>query len=200
MQEKKGNIIIVEGAQGVGKSTVANFLRDNIALTNLYRLSGIEDKSISGKEKTKTMYFGLIDYMKSLEETKLNLVFDRSFFSEQVYCTLGYKDYKFDDVYERLLKKLNSLEYNIYLVILYLKDEKLFGTRLRRRHHNYHSFSLKSSIEQQNAYLSLADNIKLENIKVIKIAMDDFKEGYNNLINSIPILKEENIVLDSNYK
>ena len=125
MQEKKGNIIIVEGAQGVGKSTVANFLRDNIALTNLYRLSGIEDKSISGKEKTKTMYFSLIDYMKSLEETKLNLVFDRSFFSEQVYCTLGYKDYKFDDVYERLLKKLNSLEYNIYLVILYLKDEKL---------------------------------------------------------------------------
>ena len=35
------------------------------------------------------------------EETELNLVFDRTFFTEQVYCSLGYKDYKFDEEYER---------------------------------------------------------------------------------------------------
>ena len=33
-------LIIVEGPQGVGKTTLANYLRDNIVGSNLYRLSG----------------------------------------------------------------------------------------------------------------------------------------------------------------
>lgn len=193
MRKKKGSIIIVEGPQGVGKSTMANFLRDNLPTTNLYRLSGIKDKTESGKEKNKIMYLGLINYMESLEETELNLVFDRTFFSEQVYCMLGYKEYKFDDEYKRLVKKLAALDYNIYFVVLYLKDEKLYEKRLRRIHHNYQAFSLQNSIDQQNTYLKLADGIKEKNIKVLKLAMDDYKKGYNRLIRNIPVLKENNI-------
>ena len=49
MTLKKRNIIIIEGPQGVGKSTLANFLRDNLPSTNLYRLSGINDKTKTGK-------------------------------------------------------------------------------------------------------------------------------------------------------
>ena len=45
MNNNRGNIIIIEGPQGVGKSTMANFLRDNLASSNLYRLTGIKDKS-----------------------------------------------------------------------------------------------------------------------------------------------------------
>lgn len=194
MENKKGSIIIVEGPQGVGKSTLANFLRDNLPTTNLYRLSGIKDKSINGKEKNKIMYLGLINYMESLEETELNLVFDRTFFSEQVYCLLGYKDYKFDDVYERLVKKLASLDYNIYFVVLYLKDENLYEKRLKRIHHNYQSFSLKNSVEQQSTYLKLANEIKEKNIKVLKIEMDDYEKGYNKIIKSIPLLRENNVI------
>lgn len=194
MENKKGSIIIVEGPQGVGKSTLANFLRDNLPTTNLYRLSGIKDKSINGKEKNKIMYLGLINYMESLEETELNLVFDRTFFSEQVYCLLGYKDYKFDDVYERLVKKLASLDYNIYFVVLYLKDENLYEKRLRRIHHNYQSFSLKNSVEQQSTYLKLANEIKEKNIKVLKIEMDDYEKGYNKIVKSIPLLRENNVI------
>lgn len=193
MRKKKGSIIIVEGPQGVGKSTMANFLRDNLPTTNLYRLSGIKDKTESGKEKNKIMYLGLINYMESLEETELNLVFDRTFFSEQVYCMLGYKEYKFDDEYKRLVKKLAALDYNIYFVVLYLKDEKLYEKRFRRIHHNYQAFSLQNSIDQQNTYLKLADDIKEKNIKVLKLAMDDYKKGYNRLIRNIPVLKENNI-------
>ncbi len=193
MKKKKGSIIIVEGPQGVGKSTLANFLRDNLPTTNLYRLSGIKDKTESGKEKNKIMYLGLINYMESLEETELNLVFDRTFFTEQVYCVLGYKEYKFDEEYKRLVKKLAALDYNIYFVVLYLKDEQLYVQRLRRMHHNYQAFSLQNSIDQQNAYLKLADNIKEKKIKVLKIAMDDYKKGYDKLIKNIPILKENNI-------
>ena len=159
----------------------------------MYRLSGINDKTETGKDKNKIMYLGLINYMESLEETQLNLVFDRTFFSEEVYCMLGYKDYSFDDVYKRLIKKLNDLDYNIYFVVLYLKDTNLYEKRLHRIHHNYQAFSLQSSIDQQNAYLKLADTMKEKNIKVVKIAMDDYKKGYNELIKKIYVLKDEGV-------
>ena len=193
MEEKRGNIIIIEGPQGVGKSTMANFLRENLASSNLYRLTGINDKSESGYEKNKTMYLGLINYMESLEDTELNLIFDRTFFTEQVYASLGYKSYKFDDAYQRLLKKLNDLDFNIYLVVLYLKDSSLFVKRLRRQHHQYQAFSVQNSINQQNEYLKLLDEIKYKNIHKLKIATDDFDKAYKKLISSIPVLKEADI-------
>lgn len=189
----KGNIIIIEGPQGVGKSTMANFVRDNLAASNLYHLSGIKDKTITGYEKNKTMYLGLINYIESLEETELNLIFDRTFFTEQVFCKLGYKDYLFDDVYKKLLKKMANLDYNIYLVILYLKDTSIYETRLVRQHHGYQKFSIQGSIDQQNEYLGMLKNIKCPNIKKITIPTDDFDKAYKKLISSIAVLKNSNI-------
>lgn len=186
---ERGNIIIIEGPQGSGKSTMANFLRDNLACSNLYRLTGIKDKTITGYEKNKKMYFNLIDYMSSLEETGLNLIFDRTFFTEQVYASLGYKDYKFDDVYEELVKRLSKLNFNIYFVVLYCDDVSLYRERLKRVHHNYQSFSLDNSVNQQNMYLKLIDEIKEDNIIKIKLCVDDFDKAYTTLIDSIPVLK-----------
>ncbi len=36
----QNRMIIVEDPQGTGKTTLTNYLRDNIASSNLYRLSG----------------------------------------------------------------------------------------------------------------------------------------------------------------
>jgi len=194
---ERGNIIIIEGPQGSGKSTMANFLRDNLACSNLYRLTGIKDKTITGYEKNKKMYFNLIDYMDSLEETGLNLIFDRTFFTEQVYASLGYKDYKFDDVYKELVKRLAKLNFNIYFVVLYCDDVNLYRERLVRTHHQYQSFSLENSVNQQNEYLKLIDEIEEENINKIKLSVDDFDTAYLTLIESIPVLKE-NIMYKKN--
>ncbi len=191
---KKGNIIIIEGPQGSGKSTMTNFIRDNLPGSNLYRLSGIKDKTKTGYEKNKTMYLGLINYMEALEETELNLIFDRTFFTEQVYAKLGYKDYSFDDVYKRLLRKLSDLDFNIYFVVLYLKDTNIYEKRIVRQHHQYQTFSKENSINQQNEYLKLIDNIKYKSIHKIKIATDDFTEAYNKLIKKIPVLSDAGIV------
>lgn len=191
---KKGNIIIIEGPQGSGKSTMTNFIRDNLPGSNLYRLSGIKDKTKTGYEKNKTMYLGLINYMEALEETELNLIFDRTFFTEQVYAKLGYKDYSFDDVYKRLLRKLSDLDFNIYFVVLYLKDTNIYEKRIVRQHHQYQAFSKENSINQQNEYLKLIDNIKYKSIHKIKIATDDFTEAYNKLIKKIPVLSDTGIV------
>ena len=45
----KSKLIIVEGPQGTGKTTLTNYLRENLASSNLYRLSGQKDKSEKGK-------------------------------------------------------------------------------------------------------------------------------------------------------
>ena len=47
---KDNRLIIIEGPQGTGKSTLANYLRDTVASSNLYRLSGQKDKTATGKE------------------------------------------------------------------------------------------------------------------------------------------------------
>lgn len=193
MNENRGSIIIIEGPQGVGKSTMANFIRDNLASSNLYRLTGIKDKTKTGYEKNKKMYLNLIEYMRSLEDTELHLVFDRTFFTEQVYASLGYKEYKFDDVYEELVKGLASLNYNIYFVVLYLQNTNIYEQRLNRVHHNYQAFSIQNSVDQQNCYLRLLDEIKEENIQKVKIATDNYNDAYNELIEKVHVLKKANI-------
>lgn len=190
----RGNIIIIEGPQGSGKSTMANFLRDNLSSSNLYRLTGIKDKSITGYNKNKSMYLGLINYMESLEDTELNLIFDRTFFTEEVYSILGYKEYRFDEAYDRLVKKLSQLDFNIYLVILYCKDTSLYEKRLRRQHHNYQAFSVENSVNQQKTYLHLLDEIEYDTINKIKLCVDNYDEAYKILIDSIPVLKDEGII------
>ena len=120
--------IIVEGPQGCGKTSLTNYLRDNIAASNLYRLTGNKDKTITGKEKSRKMYYALLNYMKEIENSDVNIIFDRTFFTEQVYALLGYKDYDFTDVYEELLKKFNELNYDVYYISLYLKDVNIFET------------------------------------------------------------------------
>ena len=173
--KNRGNIIIIEGPQGVGKSTMANFLRDNLPACNLYRLSGIPDKSVTAHDKCKTMYLGLINDIEALEETGLNLVFDRTFFTEEIYGRLGYKPYSFDDTYKMLLEKLDNLDFNIYLVVLYLEDTSVFEKRIKRDKHQYQAFNVESSIKQQNEYLKLADEVEKDakNIKVIRFNADN---------------------------
>lgn len=174
--------IIVEGPQGVGKSSITNYLRDNLEVSNLYRLTGSKDKTITGKEKSKAMYDALLRYMESLEQSEVNLIFDRTFFTDYVYSKLGYKEYDYEDIYLSLLERLNDLNYEIYYISLYLNHLDLYEERLKRKHHHYQAFSLENSVNQQNMYKSIIPSIKEKgNIQVYEIATDDFKEAYKKI-------------------
>lgn len=188
----KAQCIIVEGPQGCGKTHLVNYLRENIPASNLYRLSGQADKTEQRKIKSKEMYYALLKYMKEIENSNINLVFDRTFFTEQVYCKLGYKEYSFDDVYNELLKMLENLNYDIHYISLYLKDVNIYKIRLNREHHNYQNFSLENSVNQQNMYKSLIRDIKkLKNTKVYEIAMDNFNEAYNEINKLFEIINKK---------
>lgn len=171
----KDTIIIVEGPQGVGKTTFTNYLREKIASTDLYRLTGIKDKTETGYSKIKRKYMKLLEYVENCED--VNMVFDRTFFSEEVYSRLGFKSYSFHDIYEELLAKLDTLNFEIYFVVLYLEDTSKFEQRIKRDKCEYQKFEVESSIRQQEEYLKLADEIAKEakNIKVLKINTD--KDG-----------------------
>ena len=167
-------IIIVEGPQGAGKTTITDYIRKVIPYTNLYRLSGTADVTKSGKEKAKVMYDDLMDYIEKLQNKSINLLFDRTFFTEEVYCRLGFKDYSFTDVYNKLLKRLSQMDFDIYYITLFLSNEDEYITRLDRAGKakvKYTKFEKQSSVNQQNEYLKLADEIKekYKNIHVVNI-------------------------------
>lgn len=170
----RSKLIIVEGPQGAGKTTVTDYLRNTLKHTNLYRLSGVSDSSIAGLEKSKKMYYDLLDYMKNMENLDINLLFDRTFFTEENYCRLGKKEYSFTEVYNDLLEKFSKLDFDIYYITLYLEDESLYEERLKRDgkvEPAYAKFSSENSILQQNEYLKMADEVKEKypNINVYKI-------------------------------
>ena len=129
---EKSKIIVIEGAQGAGKTTYTDYIRHTLAYTNLYRLSGTPDSKKEGLKKATDMYNTLLDYIEKLEGTGMNLLFDRTFFSEENYCRLGKKEYSFTEVYEKLLERFSNLNFDIYYITLYLKDEELYEERLNR--------------------------------------------------------------------
>ena len=170
-------LIVVEGAQGAGKTTITDYLRYSLSYTNLYRLSGTADSSETGLVKAKEMYETLLDYIKKLENLSINLVFDRTFFTEENYCRLGKKAYSFTEVYNELLEKFSKLDFDIYYITLYLENEDLYKERLSRdgkATFETSKFGVENSINQQRVYLEMAEEIKQKcpNIKVINIKSD----------------------------
>ena len=176
-------MVIVEGPQGSGKTTLANYLRDNIPGANLYRLSGQKDKTLTGLEHSRKMYDALFEYLTKMQSVPMDMIFDRTFTTEEVYSRLGYKDYSFTEDYQLYLKLLERLEYDIYYFSLYLRDVELYRQRLDRGgHHNYQAFSVDSSREQQETFLELSHDLSdLKNVSVIQLPMDDFKESYDTV-------------------
>ena len=170
-------IIIVEGPQGVGKTTITDYIRNTIPYTNLYRLSGTSDSTPSGKLKSKKMYEDLIEYIEKLQNMNINLLFDRTFFTEEIYCRLGFKEYSFTDEYNKLLDRLSKMDFDIFYMTLYLKDTNKYEQRLNRSgkaNVKYAKFDKNNSIKQQNEYLKMADEIKNKypQINVYKINTD----------------------------
>lgn len=170
----RSKIIVVEGAQGAGKTTITDFLRHTLSYTNLYRLCGTSDSTPTGKKKAEEMYVHLMEYIKGLENKSINLVFDRTFFTEENYCRLGKKEYTFTDVYDKLLEDFSKLDFEIYYITLYLEDENLYNIRLDRPDKaafKNSKFEAENSINQQRVYLEMAEEIKKKypSIKVFNV-------------------------------
>jgi hypothetical protein len=163
-------LIIVEGPQGVGKTTITNWLREKLPYTNLYRLSGHRDKAPTGKFKSTKMYCALVDYMESTSGTGVNLLFDRTFISEEVYCRLGYRNYNFSDVCAGLMDRLDKIDYDVIILNLFCGNLGVMQERLNRdkASHLDINFCTEESIRQQSEYYKLMEELS-ETHKNIRI-------------------------------
>lgn len=158
-------LIIVEGPQGAGKTTITDYIRKRLPYTNLYRLSGTNDITEAGKIKATEMYYDLLDYIKKLENKSINLVFDRTFFTEEIYCRMGKKEYSFTDVYSALEEKFFNLDFDIYYITLFLENEQEYKQRLNRPGKAVFAaskFSIENSQKQQLEYINLAKEIYIK--------------------------------------
>ena len=183
-------LIIVEGPQGAGKTTITDYIRKRLPYTNLYRLSGTNDATETGKAKAAEMYYDLLDYMKKLENKSVNLLFDRTFFTEEIYCRMGKKAYSFTDVYSALEEKFFDLDFDIYYITLYLEDKQEYERRLNRPGKAVFAaskFSIENSQKQQDEYGQLATEIYIkygdrENVNLITIdTAKPIEETYKQL-------------------
>lgn len=185
-------LIIVEGPQGAGKTTITDYIRNRLPYTNLYRLSGTSDSSKNGKAKAAEMYDDLLSYIKKLENKSINLLFDRTFFTEEIYCRMKKKEYDFSDVYFTLEQELFNMDYDIYYITLYLNNTSNYEFRLLRPGKaifEVSKFSIQNSIAQQQEYLELANSINLRykepNIHIYNIATDIEKEEMFKILDTI---------------
>ena len=141
----------------------------------------------TGEKESRRDVYQLIGIYQKMENKSINLVFDRTFFTEENYCRLGKKDYTFTDVYEKLLENFSKLDFDIYYITLYLKDVENYHTRLNRKDKatfKNSKYESENSINQQRVYLEMAEDIKKRypNIKVANIANDrDFEETKKEL-------------------
>lgn len=154
-------LIIVEGAQGVGKTSTTNLLREKILYSNLVRLTGTADSSITGRDKIFSSYLGLLRWMDSAQGCDLNFILDRSFISERVYCIEGRKAYDFKSEYNYLVEYLARLDkYKILLVLLTANSDTI-ASRLKRDKPEFNNtcFNIDKSLLQQFHYQELIPKI-----------------------------------------
>ena len=153
INRNKPYILIIEGATGVGKSTICHMLREKLPYTTFLDLSAIGDKSYEGKDKMYRYHRSILNMFEDNKYNGMNFLCSRSYFSEAVYCELGYKKYNFEVQTNSLTSELTYLTnyYDIYFIVLTATEEEL-EERLNRNKFAYNKFSVENSLNQQNVY------------------------------------------------
>lgn len=175
------NILIIEGAQGVGKTSVTTALREQIPYSNLCRLSGMKDKTAAGGQRIFHYYKEFIEFLKRTKDTDFTYIFDRFFLTEMVYCTLGYTGYSWQKEYKELSRSMYELmkDTRVLLILLTAKEET-FKERLLVRgakvQHANIKFSAENSVQQQEVFKDLYANslfwkgtLETDNMSIQKI-------------------------------
>lgn len=171
-------VIIIEGARGGGKSTVARLLRNSIEGSTLINLTGFKESGPKGLEKIEAYYDGVCLYLEALAASHqdFTVIFDRTFFSEMVYAPL-YKDYDFTSTYNRLCRHLLRIAGSLEVYLFTVGDNDVLGNRLMRdKVELFGSIeeSVHQSLIQQSGYQKLfvkfeqdyKDNLHMEFLEI----------------------------------
>lgn len=157
------NLIIVEGAQGVGKGTITTALRNRLTCTNLMSLAGLP----IGCSAEEVMQDRKAEMRAVLHTDNVSWILDRSYITDLVYQRMGKKPYTYEDfnIYNRQLGKLLAqlaTNYNICLVLLKATEEEFTKRLVRPNKPVYENmtFAVESSMTQQKIYEEEFDKLE----------------------------------------
>ena len=182
-------LVIIEGCQGSGKSTLSNRLREEVKYSTLIKLCGlppIEDQ----KYEIAQYHREFLTMISLMSHLPITFILDRSFLSEHVYAKL-YKDYEFSNETTEFLLYLQEMELEVLFVLLTADKETLTERLHRPGKEQYQNIEYKAdeSIKQQNEYtkvfkripfdtLVLDESYQIEDkIRVIKEWLNNDKKG-----------------------
>lgn len=124
-------ILVIEGARGTGKSTIARKLREKTKDSTLINFTGFSLDGIEGFDKVSSYYMNWFYFLESMKGHDSTIICDRFFFSELVYSEL-YKDYDFSQQYSFFLTRLSKMADEIKILFFTIEDEDELKTRLIR--------------------------------------------------------------------
>ncbi len=127
------NVIVLEGARGGGKTTVAHLLRQSIEGSTLINMTGFKADALIGQRAISVYYDGMFNMLSAWQYIPdCTVILDRTFFSEAVYSKI-YKHYSFRAIFESYLMRM-ALMPNVKWTIchLFVEDDTLLTERLTR--------------------------------------------------------------------
>lgn len=194
--------IIVEGANGVGKSTFVSKLKDKLPNCGILKLTGLPGDTETAFYKTKLYHNSVYNFMLSVKDLPGYMILDRCYLSEQVMATL-YKGWTFEDeskYYNRMIE-IQGLE--VTYVFLWASVEE-FRERLKRDKVTYNDISYKanSSIAQQDKYREIYEKFPRGLDAIWLHNEGDVDKVTNYAINSMLLLhwdKKIGVKIDNNY-
>ena len=177
-------IVFIEGCQGCGKSSCVRRLREELKYVTMLDLNAIADKSVGADKKMCDYHSSIFSLFENCKDLNMNFVVSRSYMSESVYATLGYKPYDFKQYAHYLRQELDYLTkfYDVYFILLTATEEDL-KIRLNRDKFAYNAFSVDNSLNQQQVY---KDEMKIlvedtEEVKAFEIENDILDRTVNTI-------------------
>lgn len=178
-------ILIIEGAQGCGKSTVCREIREQMKYVTLLDLSAIGDKTKEAEDKMFKYHNQILDMFDYTKFCGMNYVCCRSFLSERIYCNLGFKPYSFDRYNGILINNLDYLTkwYDVHLILLTATKEELEIRLNNRDKFAYQKFSVENSLMQQEQYQKEFRELakKKTDIKVYEMENNNLQRTVNTI-------------------
>ena len=172
-------ITIIEGARGVGKSTIVKEVRNALINTVSINFTGHRGDDEESKEAILNHFTNFVTCLnyEDFDKSPFNYLFDRFFFSEMVYSRL-YKSYDFSNHYAKLMRELDRLGKRVEIRVLHLRvDEDTMKNNLKREGKaslfgdDKLSDTVHSSMTQDNEYAKIFSESKKEflNINFIEV-------------------------------
>jgi deoxyguanosine kinase len=156
-------LIILEGARGTGKSTIAFKLRQKMKNSTLINFTGFNEDGKEGLEKISNYYkswFALFRNFNWKVKDQV-IICDRFYPSEMVFSSL-YKEYDFTQEYVNFCRLLPTLADEIYIINFTINDENELKNRLLRDKIPFGKAdeSVIETLKQQHKYKELFKEMK----------------------------------------